>query len=55
MRGTGFQQPAPGSNNQGHAAGAHRVAMVLAVMMTILIQATTTRWLAERLGLLVEE
>jgi cell volume regulation protein A len=27
----------------------------LAVMMTILIQATTTRWLAEKLGLLVEE
>ena len=27
----------------------------LAVLMTILIQATTTRWLAEKLGLLVEE
>jgi cell volume regulation protein A len=27
----------------------------LAILMTILIQATTTRWLAERLGLLVDE
>ena len=27
----------------------------LAILMTILIQATTTRWLAEKLGLLVEE
>jgi cell volume regulation protein A len=27
----------------------------LAVLMTILIQATTTRWLAEKLGLLIEE
>ena len=27
----------------------------LAVLMTILIQATTTRWLAEKLDLLVEE
>jgi cell volume regulation protein A len=27
----------------------------LAVLMTILIQATTTRWLAEKLGLLVED
>ena len=28
---------------------------LLAVLMTILIQATTTRWLAEKLDLLVEE
>jgi cell volume regulation protein A len=27
----------------------------LAILMTILIQATTTRWLAEKLGLLIEE
>jgi cell volume regulation protein A len=27
----------------------------LAVLMTILIQATTTRWLAKKLDLLIEE
>ncbi len=39
------------------APGAKLIASVtfLAILMTILIQATTTRWLAERLDLLVEE
>jgi potassium/hydrogen antiporter len=39
-----------------NAPGAEAIAAVtfLAIMMTILIQATTTKWLAQRLGLLVE-
>jgi potassium/hydrogen antiporter len=39
-----------------NAPGAEAIAAVtfLAIMMTILIQATTTKWLARRLGLLVE-
>ena len=38
------------------APGADIIASVtfIAVLMTILIQATTTKWLARRLGLLVE-
>jgi cell volume regulation protein A len=38
-----------------HAPGAPVIASVtfIAILMTILIQATTTRWLAEKLGLLV--
>jgi potassium/hydrogen antiporter len=40
-----------------HAPGAKVIASVtfIAILMTILIQATTTRWLAAKLGLLVEE
>jgi len=36
------------------APGAHVIASVtfIAILMTILIQAPTTRWLAKRLGLL---
>ena len=39
-----------------NAAGAQLIASVtfIAILMTILIQATTTRWLAQRLGLLEE-
>ncbi|MDD5300142.1 MAG: cation:proton antiporter [Gallionella sp.] len=39
------------------APGAQIIASVtfIAILMTILIQATTTKWLAKRLGLLVEE
>ena len=39
-----------------NAPGAEAIAAVtfIAIMMTILIQATTTKWLARRLGLLVE-
>jgi potassium/hydrogen antiporter len=39
-----------------NAPGAETIAAVtfIAIMMTILIQATTTKWLARRLGLLVE-
>jgi cell volume regulation protein A len=38
-----------------HAPGASVIASVtfIAILMTILIQATTTRWLAQKLGLLV--
>ena len=38
------------------APGAHIIASVtsVAILMTILIQAPTTRWLAQRLGLLEE-
>jgi cell volume regulation protein A len=38
-----------------NAPGAQLIASVtfIAILMTILIQATTTRWLARRLGLLV--
>ena len=38
-----------------HAPGAPVIASVtfIAILMTILIQATTTRWLAEKLGLLL--
>ncbi|MBA4372169.1 MAG: pesticidal protein Cry5Ba [Thermodesulfovibrio sp.] len=39
------------------APGAQMIASVtfIAILMTILIQATTTKWLARRLGLLIEE
>lgn len=39
------------------APGSHMIASVtfIAILMTILIQATTTKWLAGRLGLLVEK
>ena len=40
------------------ARGARRIAIVpifIAILMTILIQATSTRWLARRLGLLTNE
>ena len=39
------------------APGAQIIASVtfIAILMTILIQATTTKWLAKKLGLLVEE
>ena len=39
-----------------NAPGAKMIASVtfIAILMTILIQATTTRWLARKLGLLVE-
>lgn len=39
------------------APGAHIIASVtfIAILMTILIQATTTKWLAKKLGLLLEE
>jgi cell volume regulation protein A len=40
-----------------NAPGAQIIASVtfIAILMTILIQATTTKWLAKKLGLLVEE
>jgi cell volume regulation protein A len=40
-----------------NAPGAQIIASVtfIAILMTILIQATTTKWLARKLGLLVEE
>ena len=39
------------------APGAHIIASItfIAILMTILIQATTTKWLARKLGLLVQE
>jgi cell volume regulation protein A len=39
------------------APGAQIIASVTftAILMTILIQATTTKWLAKKLGLIVEE
>jgi cell volume regulation protein A len=39
------------------APGAQIIASVtfIAILMTILIQATTTKWLAKKLGLLVED
>ena len=39
------------------APGAHIIASItfMAILMTILIQATTTKWLARKLGLLVQE
>jgi cell volume regulation protein A len=39
------------------APGAHIIASItfIAILMTILIQATTTKWLASKLGLLVQE
>jgi len=39
------------------APGAQAIASVtfIAILMTILIQATTTKWLARRLGLLIED
>jgi len=38
-----------------HAPGAPVIASVtfIAILMTILIQATTTRWVARKLGLLI--
>jgi cell volume regulation protein A len=39
------------------APGAEVIASItfIAILMTILIQATTTKWLASRLGLLLEQ
>jgi cell volume regulation protein A len=39
------------------APGAEMIASItfIAILMTILIQATTTKWLAKKLGLLVEQ